>query len=109
MDYVLDDVEEIFTIGIGEVDEYVVVLMKLEKYVQKLWKMMMMDIYNSTRRYLVSLEKALPDGVDPLHPSQPLGSPFPCHSLVLFDGPHSPLGQHLVARANLVLIWIYFI
>ena len=40
MDDVLDDVEEIFTIGIGEVHEYVVVLMKLEKYVQKLWKMM---------------------------------------------------------------------
>ena len=41
MDDDLYDVEEIFTTGIGEVDEYVVVLMQLEKYLQKLRKLMM--------------------------------------------------------------------
>ena len=77
----MDDVEEIFTTGIGGVDDVVVVLIKLEQYLQKLWRMMMMDIYNSRRGlrrvrtcYLVSLEKSLPYGLDPLHPSQPLGS-----------------------------------
>ena len=86
MDDDLDDVEEIFTTGIGEVDEYVVVLMQLGKYLQKLWKMMMLVIFNSKTGlrgvrmwYLISLEEALPDSVDPLHSYQPLGSPFPCH------------------------------
>ena len=49
MDDVEDDVEEIFTTGIGEVDDVVVVLVQLEQFLQKLWRMMMMNIYNSRR------------------------------------------------------------
>ena len=60
MDDVLDDVEEIFTIGIGEVHEYVVVLMKLDvedddgEYLQQNKKL---DVEDDDDEYLQKKKK----------------------------------------------------